>query len=137
MVCVQATLTSSSRSLKACTRWSWFCGAGAEGMCIGGCPKNAPGKGIGLGPGAGIGSIGGRPAGRGGACRGRGGAAPPMSRSVKVTSSASLLPSAPVSASAVCRNFDKRVFRYRLIHKRLQFGRCQLGTAEVGIQKYE
>lgn len=87
-------------------------------MCIGGRPKNAPGKGIGLGPGAGI---GGRPAGRGGGCRGRGGAAPPMSRSVKVTSSASLLPSASASASAVGRSVDKGV--NRLIHKGMQVGR--------------
>lgn len=75
-------------------------------MCIGRL-KKAPGKGMGLGPAPAIGIIGGRPVGRGGACRGRGGAAPPMSRSVKVTSSASLFPSA--SVSAVCQHIKFRV----------------------------
>lgn len=54
---------------------------------------------MGLGPPPGIPIIGGRPLGRGGACGGRGGGAPPISKSVKVTSSAT-----PVSsASAACR----------------------------------
>ena len=123
-MCVQATLTSSSRSLKACTSWSWLRAASAAGICIGGCPKKAPGKGMGLGPAPDNGNIGGRPAGRGGACRGRGGAAPPMSMSVKVTSSASLLPSSSASAcaSAVCTNIKYRLLTYRRTHKRLQVG---------------